>query len=85
VPSVASCGAKWRESAGRRTVHGVPLATVAAHVTGHALDPLRGLVALARSYLPQPTFPCAYKPVLAVPRMHASLPEPPPSAIAAAR
>jgi hypothetical protein len=35
---------------------------------------LRSLVALARSYLPQPTFPCAYKPVLAVPRAHAFLP-----------
>jgi hypothetical protein len=47
--------------------------------------PLRGLVAPARSYLPQPTFPCAYKPVLAVPHAHACLPEPPPSAIATAR
>jgi hypothetical protein len=46
---------------------------------------LRGLVAPARSYLPQPTFPRAYKPVPAVPRAHAFLPAPPPSAIAAAR
>jgi hypothetical protein len=45
---------------------------------------LPGLVAPARSYLPQPTFPRTYKPVLAVPRAHAFLPEPPPSAIAAA-
>jgi hypothetical protein len=46
---------------------------------------LRGLVALARSHLPQPTFPHAYKPVPTVPRAHAFLAEPPPSAIAAAR
>jgi hypothetical protein len=46
---------------------------------------LRGLVAPARSYLPQPTFPSAYKPVPVVPRAHAFLPEPSPSAIAAAR
>jgi hypothetical protein len=46
---------------------------------------LHGLVAPARSYLPQPTFPRAYKPVPAVPRAHAFLPEPPSSAIAAAR
>jgi hypothetical protein len=46
---------------------------------------LHGLVAPARSYLPQPTFPHAYKPVPAVPRADAFLPEPPPSAIAAAR
>jgi hypothetical protein len=35
---------------------------------------LRGPVAPARSYQPQPTFPCTYKPVLAVPRAHAFLP-----------
>jgi hypothetical protein len=46
---------------------------------------LRGLLASARSYLPQPTFPRAYKPFPTVPRAHAFLPEPPPSAIAAAR
>jgi hypothetical protein len=46
---------------------------------------LRGLVAPACSYLPQPTFPRAYKPVPTVPCVHAFLPEPPPSAIAAAR
>jgi hypothetical protein len=38
VPSVASGGARWRESAGRRTARGVPLAAGAAHVTGDALD-----------------------------------------------
>jgi hypothetical protein len=36
--------------------------------------PLRGLVAPARSYLPQLTFPCAYKSVLAAPRAHVFLP-----------
>jgi hypothetical protein len=46
---------------------------------------LRMLVAPARPYLPQPTFPCAYKPASAVLRAHAFSPEPPPSAIAAAR
>jgi hypothetical protein len=46
---------------------------------------LRGLVAPTRSYLPQPTFPRADKPVPAIPRAHAFLPEPPLSAIAAAR
>jgi hypothetical protein len=35
---------------------------------------LRGLVAPECSYLPQLTFTCAYKPVLAVPRAHAFLP-----------
>jgi hypothetical protein len=85
VPFVASGRTRWRESAGRRTVRGVPLAVGAAHIASHALDALRGLVALAHSYLPQPTFSCAHKPVLAVPHAHASLPEPPPSAIAAAR
>jgi hypothetical protein len=43
---------------------------------------LHGLVAPARFYLPQPTFSRTYKPV---PRAHASLPKPSPSAIAAAR
>jgi hypothetical protein len=43
------------------------------------------LVAPARPYLPQPTFLRAYKPAPAVPRAHAFPPEPPPSAIAAAR
>jgi hypothetical protein len=83
VPSVASGGARWRESAGRRTVRGVPLAAGAAHVAGHALDSPTRSSGPSRSY--QPTFPRAYKPVLAVPRAHACLPEPPPSAIAAAR
>jgi hypothetical protein len=46
---------------------------------------LRDLVAPAHSYLPQPTFLRAYKPVPAIPRAHVFLPEPPPSAIAAAR
>jgi hypothetical protein len=46
---------------------------------------LRVLVAPARSYLPQPTFLSAYKTALTVPRAHVFLPEPPPSAIAAAR
>jgi hypothetical protein len=46
---------------------------------------LRVLVAPARPYLPQPTFPSAYKQAPAVPRALAILPEPPPSAIAAAR
>jgi hypothetical protein len=77
--------ARWRESAGWRTTRGVPLAAGAAHVTGHALASPTRSSGLARSYLPQPTFQRAYKPVLAVPRAHACLPEPPPSAIAAAR
>jgi hypothetical protein len=77
--------ARWRKSAGRRTVRGVPLAAGAAHVAGHALaSPMRSSGS-ARSYLPQLTFPHAYKPVLAVPRAHACPPKPPPSAIAAAR
>jgi hypothetical protein len=46
---------------------------------------LRVLVAPPRPYLPQPTFPRAYKPAPVVPRAHAFSPEPPPSAIAAAR
>jgi hypothetical protein len=46
---------------------------------------LRGLAAPARSYLPQPTSPHAYKPVLAIPRAHACLLEPTLSAIVAAR
>jgi hypothetical protein len=46
---------------------------------------LRVLVAPTRSYLPQPTFLSAYKPAPAFPRAHAFPPEPPPSAIAAAR
>jgi hypothetical protein len=49
------------------------------------LTSLRVLVALARPYLPQLTFPRAYKPAPAVPRAHVFSPEPPPSAIAAAR
>jgi hypothetical protein len=82
---VASGGARWRESAGWRTVRGVPLAVRAAHIAGHALDSPTRSSGTTRSYLPQPTFPRAYKPVLAVPRAHACLPEQPPSAIAAAR
>jgi hypothetical protein len=39
VPSVASKGPRWRESAGRRTVHSVPLAAGAAHVASHDLNP----------------------------------------------
>jgi hypothetical protein len=74
VPSVASGGARWRGSAGRCTVRGVPLAAGAAHVAAMPSTPVRSLVAPARSYLPQPTFPCAYKPVLVVPRAHSFLP-----------
>jgi hypothetical protein len=57
----------------RRTLPAIPSAS------------LRGLAAPARSYLPQLTSPHAYKPVLTIPRVHACLPEPPPSAIATAR
>jgi hypothetical protein len=60
--------ARWRESAGWRTVRGMPLAAGAAHIAGHALASPTRSSGSARSYLPQPTFPRAYKPVLAVPR-----------------
>jgi hypothetical protein len=46
---------------------------------------VRVQVAPAQPYLPQPTFPRAYKPASAVPRAHAFPPEPPSSAMAAAR
>jgi hypothetical protein len=77
--------ARWRESAGRRTVRGVPLAAGVAHVAGHALASPTWSSGSARSYLPQPTFPRAYKPVFTVPRAHTCPPKPPPFAIAAAR
>jgi hypothetical protein len=85
VPSVASGCDRWRWSASRRTARGAPLAAGAAHVAGHA----PGLPTRASGTgvtPPTPTdLPRAYKPAPAVPRTHALPPEPPSSAIGAAR
>jgi hypothetical protein len=84
-PSVASGWARWRGSAGRRTVRGAPLAAGAAHVAGHAPGP--HTCASGTSVTPPtPTdLPRAYKRAPAIPRAHAPPPESPPSAIGAAR